>query len=66
MFKSTTKRKAKPVVQQVDLEVHAFRRQFEDKSPLDELVRERARRRIDLSSSVDDSHTARAISSSSS
>ena len=46
MSKSTTKRKAKPVEQEIDSEVLAFRRQFDDKSPLDELVREGARRMI--------------------
>lgn len=46
MFKSTTKRAAKPVEQQIDPEVLAFRRQFDDQSPLDELVREGARRMI--------------------
>jgi putative transposase len=46
MYKSTTKRKAKPVESEVDSEVLAFRRQFDDKSPLDELVREGARRMI--------------------
>ena len=46
MNKSTTKRKAKPVEQEIDSEVLAFRRQFDDKSPLDELVREGARRMI--------------------
>ena len=46
MNKSTTKRKSKPVEQEIDSEVLAFRRQFDDKSPLDELVREGARRMI--------------------
>ena len=46
MSKSTTKRRAKPVEREIDSEVLAFRRQFDDKSPLDELVREGARRMI--------------------
>ena len=46
MNKSTTKRKSKPVEQEIDSEVLAFRRQFDDTSPLDELVREGARRMI--------------------
>jgi putative transposase len=46
MNKSTTKRKSKPVEQEIDSEVLAFRQQFDDKSPLDELVREGARRMI--------------------
>jgi putative transposase len=46
MNKSTTNRKGKPVEQEIDSEVLAFRRQFDDKSPLDELVREGARRMI--------------------
>jgi transposase-like protein len=46
MFKSTTKRAAKPVEQEIDPEVLAFRRQFDGQSPLDELVREGARRMI--------------------
>lgn len=46
MNKSTVNRKAKPVEQEIDSEVLAFRRQFDDKSPLDELVREGARRMI--------------------
>lgn len=46
MNKSTTKRKAKLVEQETGSEVLAFRRQFDDKSPLDELVREGARRMI--------------------
>ncbi len=46
MIESTTKRRAKPVEQEIDSEVLAFGRQFDDKSPLDELVREGARRII--------------------
>lgn len=46
MIKSTTKRKSKPVEQEVDSEVIAFRQQFDDQSPIDQMVREGARRML--------------------
>ena len=45
MTKTKTDRRSTPV-DQVDSEVIAFRQQFEDRSPLDELVREGARKML--------------------
>ena len=46
MSKTKTERHSIPVAQEVDSEVLAFRQQFEERSPLDELVREGARRML--------------------
>ena len=46
MSKSTTPRHDIPVGRQLDPEVLAFRRQFDDRSPLDEIIREGARRML--------------------
>jgi putative transposase len=46
MSKSTTERQDIPANDQLDPEVLAFRRQFDDRSPLDEIVREGARRML--------------------
>ena len=46
MKKIKTDQPATPVDQELDAEVVAFRRQFEDQKPLDELVREGARRML--------------------
>ena len=46
MSQSTTERDVTPVDQQIDPEVVALRRQFEDRSPLDQLVQEGARRML--------------------
>ena len=46
MIKSKTDRRSTPVDQPLDSEVISFREQFDDRSPLDELVREGARRML--------------------
>lgn len=46
MSKTKTDRRSTPVAQALDSEVLAFRRQYEERSPLDELVREGARRML--------------------
>lgn len=46
MNKSKTDRRSMPVDQEVDSEVIAFRQQFGERSPLDELVQEGARRML--------------------
>lgn len=46
MSKTKAERRPIPVAQEVDSEVLAFRQHFEDRSPLDELVREGARRML--------------------
>lgn len=46
MSKSKTERPANPVQQQLDPEVVAFRRQFDGRSALDEIVREGARKML--------------------
>lgn len=46
MTKSKADRRSTPVDQPLDPEVLAFRRQFDDRSPLDELVREGARKML--------------------
>lgn len=46
MTKTKTDRPSTPVDQRLDPEVISFREQFEDRSPLDELVREGARRML--------------------
>ena len=46
MNKTKTDRHAAPVDQPLDPEVVSFRAQFDQKSPLDELVREGARRML--------------------
>ena len=46
MSKNTTGRSATPVDERLDSEVVAFRQQFDDRSPLDQLVREGARRML--------------------
>ena len=46
MTKTKTDRRSTPVDQQLDSEVLAFRRQFDERSPLDELVREGARKML--------------------
>ncbi len=46
MIKRTTKRQTLPVDQEVDSEVLAFRAQFDDQSPIDQMVREGARRML--------------------
>ncbi len=46
MNKTTTERRSVPVGQELDAEVLAFRQQFDEQSPLDELVREGARRML--------------------
>ena len=46
MSKTKTERRSTPVAQEVDSEVVAFRQLFEDRSLLDELVRENARRML--------------------
>lgn len=55
MAKSKTDRPLTPVDEQLDPEVIAFRQQFEDRSPLDELVREGARKMLQeaISAEVD-------------
>ena len=40
MSKTTTERHDIPVGRQLDPEVLAFRQQFDDRSPLDEIIRE--------------------------
>ncbi len=46
MSKATTQRHDIPVGRQLDPEVLAFRRQFDDRSPLDEIIREGARKML--------------------
>jgi putative transposase len=46
MSKTTTSRQNTPVSNELDPEVIAFRRQFDDRSPLDEIVREGARKML--------------------
>ena len=46
MSKITTDRQDIPVGRQLDPEVLAFRRQFDDRSPLDEIIREGARKML--------------------
>jgi len=46
MSKTTTQRHDIPVDRQLDPEVLAFRRQFDDRSPLDEIIREGARKML--------------------
>lgn len=46
MNQVTKERRENPVVEPIDPEVLAFREQFDDRSPLDELVREGARRML--------------------
>ncbi len=46
MNQTKTEPKTVPVVEQLDLEVISFRAQFDQKSPLDEIVREGARRML--------------------
>ena len=46
MKKSTTDRRTVPVDEPVDSEVIAFRQQFDGSSPLDELVREGAKKML--------------------
>lgn len=46
MVKTKAERRSTPVAQQVDSEVLAFRQHFDEQSPLDELVREGARRML--------------------
>ena len=46
MSKTTIDRRSMPVDETVDPEVLAFRQQFDEKSPLDQLVREGARRML--------------------
>ena len=46
MSKTTTQRHDIPVGRQLDPEVLAFRRQFDDRSPLDEIIREGARKML--------------------
>ena len=46
MTKTKADRHASPVDEQLDPEVLAFRQQFEDRSPLDQLVREGARKML--------------------
>ena len=46
MTKTKTDRRSTPVDQQLDPEVLAFRQQFDDRSPLDQLVREGARKML--------------------
>jgi transposase-like protein len=46
MTKTKTDRRSTPVDQQLDPEVLAFRQQFDERSPLDQLVREGARRML--------------------
>ena len=46
MNQTKTDRGSMPVDHELDPEVHAFRAQFDDRSPLDELVREGARRML--------------------
>ena len=46
MNKTTTNRHAVPVTEPLDPEVIAFRRQFDDHSPLDEIIHEGARRML--------------------
>ena len=46
MTKTKTDRRSTPVDQQLDSEVLAFRQQFDERSPLDQLVREGARRML--------------------
>ena len=46
MTKSKTDRRSTPVAQDLDPEVVAFRQQFDERSPLDELVWEGARKML--------------------
>ncbi len=46
MSKSKTDRRSLPVATNLDAEVVAFRRQFDERSPLDELIQEGARRML--------------------
>jgi putative transposase len=46
MTKTKTERPTLPVDNRLDLEVISFRAQFDEKSPLDEIVREGARRML--------------------
>lgn len=46
MSKTTTIPRNVPVIDEIDPEVLAFRQQFDDRSPLDEIVREGARRML--------------------
>ena len=53
MSKSTTQRHDIPVGRQLAPEVLAFRRQFDDRSPLDEIIREGARRMLQAAIDVE-------------
>ena len=46
MSKTTTIRRDVPVNEPLDPEVIAFRRQFDDRNPLDEIIHEGARRML--------------------
>ena len=46
MIKTKTDRHSTPVYQQLDPEVLAFRQQFDERSPLDQLVRDDARKML--------------------